>query len=118
MQNYKMWINGKFVESESGKTYPVYNPATGEEIAQIPVAGNSDIEKAVAAARKAFPVWSQKSQAERSQMALKISKILREHAKELGEVDTLEHGTPAKLAGFLAADIPEWFDWAAYTHGR
>jgi acyl-CoA reductase-like NAD-dependent aldehyde dehydrogenase len=115
MQNYKMWINGKFVESESGKRYPVYNPATGEEIAQIPVAGNSDIEKAVAAARKAFPVWSQKSQAERSQMALKISKILREHAKELGEVDTLEHGTPAKLAGFLAADIPEWFDWAAYN---
>jgi len=85
MQNYKMWINGKFVESESGKTYPVYNPATGEEIAQIPVAGNSDIEKAVAAARKAFPVWSQKSQAERSQMALKIS------------IDVCGHGFYCKL---------------------
>ena len=115
MRQYKMWIGGNWVEAESGKTYPVYNPATELEVAQVPLGGKADVDKAVAAARKALPKWSTKSQAERSQLVLKLATLLRESAKEIGELDTLEHGTPAKRAVFLAADTPGWFEWAAYS---
>ena len=115
MKQYKMWIGGNWVEAESGKTYPVYNPATELEVAQVPLGGQAEVDKAVAAARKAFPIWSTKSQAERSQLVLKLAALLRENAKEIGEIDTLEHGTPAKRATFLAADTPGWFEWAAYA---
>jgi acyl-CoA reductase-like NAD-dependent aldehyde dehydrogenase len=115
MKQYKMWIGGKFVDADSGKTYPVYNPATEEEIAQIPMGGESDVDKAVAAARKAFPVWSKKTQIERSQFSLKIAAVLREHHDELAKLDVMEHGTPAKRADFINADLVEWFEWAAYS---
>ena len=98
MKQYKMWIGGKWVDAESGKTYPVFNPATESEIAQLPLGGKSDVDKAVEAARKAFPVWSKKPQSERSQIAMKIAAILRDNAEELGNIDTLDHGTPSKIA--------------------
>jgi acyl-CoA reductase-like NAD-dependent aldehyde dehydrogenase len=115
MQKYKLWINGKWVNSESGKYFPVFNPATGAEIAQISEANGVDVENAVKAAREAFPVWSGKSQAERSQALVNIANLLRQHSKELALIDTQEHGTPFKMANFLAADTPGWFDWAAYN---
>ena len=98
MSQYKMWIDGKWVEAESGKTYPVYNPATGEVIAQLPLGGVTDVDKAVVAARKAFPIWSKKSQADRSAIAMKIAAMLRDNARELGKLDTLDHGSPAQRA--------------------
>ena len=114
-KEYKMWINGKWAAAESGKTYPVFNPATEEEIAQIPSGGKAEVDKAVEAARKAFPIWSKKSQLERSQICLKIAAALKEHHDELAALDVMEHGTPAKRADFIAADLPEWFEWAAYS---
>lgn len=114
MSQYKMWIGGKWVDAESGKTYPVFNPATEMEIAQVPLGSKADVDKAVAAARKALPIWSKKSQGDRSQIVLKLAALLRENAAEIAKIDTLEHGTPAKRAAFLAADTPGWFEWAAY----
>ena len=89
MKQYKMWIGGKWTVAESGKTYPVYNPATEAEIAQLPLGDKIDVNKAVEAARRAFPIWSQKSQPERSQITLKIAATLRENAEELARLDTL-----------------------------
>ena len=85
MSEYKMWIGGKWVESESGKLYPVFNPTTAVEIAQVPKGDKADVDKAVTAARAAFPVWFGKSQAERSQTGLKIAAMLRNNAKEIAE---------------------------------
>ena len=115
MKQYKMWIAGKWVDAESGKTYPVFNPATEAEIAQVPLGGKADVDKAVEAARKAFPIWSKKPQAERSEIAMKIAAILRENVKELGRIDTLEHGTPTKMAAFMAGAKFQDFEWAAYN---
>lgn len=50
-----MWINGRWVDADSGKTFRTHNPATGEVVAEVPLAGLSDVDKAVAAARRAFP---------------------------------------------------------------
>jgi acyl-CoA reductase-like NAD-dependent aldehyde dehydrogenase len=110
-----MWIGQKWVEAESGRTYPVFNPATEAEIAQVPLGGQADVDKAVDAARKAFPIWSKKSQAERSQIAMKIAAILRDNAKELGAIDTLDHGTPVKTAAATVAGKAINFEWAAYN---
>jgi acyl-CoA reductase-like NAD-dependent aldehyde dehydrogenase len=115
MSQFKMWINGKWVEAESGKTYPVYNPATETEIAQVPLGGKADVDKAVAAARKAFPIWAKKPQAERSQIAMKMSALMQEHAKELGAIDTMEHGTPTKTAAASVVMTAQRFEWAAYN---
>jgi acyl-CoA reductase-like NAD-dependent aldehyde dehydrogenase len=115
MKQYKMWIGGKWIDAESGKTYPVFNPATEAEIAQVPLGGKADVDKAVAAARKAFPIWSKKSQAERSDIAMKIAVLLRDNAEELGRIDTLDHGTPSLRAASRAAGSAQWFEWAAYN---
>jgi betaine-aldehyde dehydrogenase len=92
MQKLKMWVGGQFVEADSGKIFTTHNPATGEEIAQVPLAGKSDVDKAVAAARKAFPAWSRKTQLERSNTVNKIAAAIREHTDELARLEVLEHG--------------------------
>ncbi len=113
MQNYKMWIGGKMVDAASGETYGVVNPATEEEIARLPLGNRADVDKAVEAARKAFPVWSGKSQAERSRIVMQIAGALREHAEELGEIDTLDHGTPAREAAAGSVFSAERIEYSA-----
>ena len=98
MKNYKMWIDGKWVSAVSGATYRVVNPATEEEIAQIPKGDERDVDLAVKAARKAFPLWSKTSQAERSAILVKIATMLREHVEEFAQIDALDHGTPINAA--------------------
>ena len=115
MTEYKMWIAGKWVDAESGKTYPVFNPATEAEIAQVPLGGKADVDKAVEAAKKAFPIWSKKSQADRSQIVMKIAALIRDNAKELGKIDVLDHGTPIKRAVITATGASARFEWAAYN---
>lgn len=94
MENHKMWIGGEWVEAESGQTFPIFNPATGEEIGRVPLGGIPEVNKAVAAARKAFPVWSRTPQAERSRILNRIAALMRENIEEIARIDTMEHGTP------------------------
>jgi acyl-CoA reductase-like NAD-dependent aldehyde dehydrogenase len=101
MENYKLWIGGKWVSPESGKTFPTFNPTTGEEIAQIPLAGKKEVDLAVKAARQAYPGWSQKFQAERSKIMYRIADALRKNAAEFSRLETLEHGSVLELAGFV-----------------
>jgi betaine-aldehyde dehydrogenase len=113
MQNYKMWIGGEWVNAESGKTFATFNPTTGEEIAQIPLAGTADIDTAVEAARKAYPTWSRKTQAERSAVLNKIAAAIRENAEEFVRLETLEHGTPVKDAKNNVEFSAAGFEFAA-----
>jgi acyl-CoA reductase-like NAD-dependent aldehyde dehydrogenase len=104
MSTYKLWIGGKWVTPKSGKTFPTFNPTTGAEIAQIPLAGQPEINAAVAAARKAYPGWSKLKQSERSAFVMKISAAIKANIKELAKLETLEHGTPvADVFGALGA---------------
>ena len=98
MLRYKMWIGGKFVNADSGQTFTTRNPATGEEISEVPLAAKSDVDKAVAAAHKAFPIWSRMAQGDRSDIIVKIGEIVRKHIRELVRLETMEHGSPSWLA--------------------
>jgi len=100
MLKFKMLIGGKWVAALSGKPYRAINPATGEEAAEIPLAGSEDIDRAVEAARQAFPTWSKKSQAERSDLIWKMAGLLKEHEEEINRIEVLDHGTPIKLPEF------------------
>ena len=103
MRDYKMWIDGEWVDAQSGKTYGVINPATGEEIATVPLGGRPEVDRAVDAAARAFPEWSGRSQQERSAVMGRIVALLQERAEEFAMLDCLDHGTPISAARQLVA---------------
>ncbi len=111
MQEFQMWIGGQRTDAESGQTLPVINPATEEEFARIPCGGQTDVDKAVAAARKALPAWSEKSQGERSTIVNSIGLLLKEHAEELIRLDALDHGTPITMARHLVDSAVQGFEY-------
>jgi acyl-CoA reductase-like NAD-dependent aldehyde dehydrogenase len=113
MESKKMWIGGKWVTAKSGKTYTAVNPATEEEIAEIPLGGKADVDIAVESARKAFPIWSRKPQAERSQILKQIAVSMREHLQELIDIDILDHATPVIFANMIGQMVPHLFEEAA-----
>lgn len=113
MESYKMWIGGKWVDADSKKTYAIINPATEEEIAKVPYAGESDVHKAVEAARQAFPIWKRKTQNERSKILRDIAQAIRENIPELVRLDVLEHGTPEKVSTQITTFSCELAEFAA-----
>jgi betaine-aldehyde dehydrogenase len=108
-----MWIGGKWAAAKSGKTFPTYNPATGEEIARVPLAGKADVNQAVDAARQATAIWGKMTAAERSDILYKIADAIAARAGELAELDILNHGTPVKFALGGTLGVPGAFKYAA-----
>jgi betaine-aldehyde dehydrogenase len=104
VQTLKNFIDGEFVDPAEGQTEPVLNPATGEVIAQAPLSSGADVERAVAAARRAFPGWSTATPGERSLALLKLADAIEEHADELTELETDNAGKP--IAAFRDDEIP------------
>ncbi|WP_213422710.1 aldehyde dehydrogenase family protein [Bhargavaea massiliensis] len=100
-----LYINGEYVPSESGKTFPVLDPATEDVIAEVSEAQKEDIDKAVAAARKAFDEgeWTKMEAAERSHLIYKFADLLEEHREELAQLESLDNGKPYATA--LADDV-------------
>src|ERR1019366_8989565 len=103
-QTLKNFIDGEFVDPAEGQPEPVLNPATGEVIAQAPLSSGADVERAVAAARRAFPGWSTATPGERSLALLKLADAIEEHADELTELETGNGGKP--IAAFRDDEIP------------
>jgi acyl-CoA reductase-like NAD-dependent aldehyde dehydrogenase len=109
----RMYVGGEWVAAESGETYAVLNPATEEEVARLPLGGETDVNRAVESARQAFPAWSGKSVAERVSILNGIAELIRAHAAELAELDILDHGTPAGLAHMLAQSTARQVEYFA-----
>ncbi|CDP52171.1 Methylmalonate-semialdehyde dehydrogenase [Devosia sp. DBB001] len=85
-------IGGKLVMSSSTRTSPVFNPATGEEIATLPLSTNAEIDAAVAAAKAALPGWANTTPMKRARVLFKFKQLLDEHADELAREISREHG--------------------------
>jgi hypothetical protein len=91
----KMLIDGKWVDAASGKHFESRNPATGELLATVAEGDAEDINRAVAAARKAFEgPWSKFKPYERQQILLKLADLVEHHFDELSALDTLDMGAP------------------------
>ena len=100
------WINGQLVESTSGKSRPVYNPATGQQTKTVDVASPEEIEMAVTAAKAAFPMWRATSLSKRADTMFRIRNAFDSHREEIGALITAEHGKVlSDAAGELARGI-------------
>ena len=86
------WINGQIVPSTSGKSAPVFNPATGQQTKTVDVASPEEVDAAVAAAKAAFPAWRATSLSKRSDIMFRIRNTLHEHRDEIAAILTSEHG--------------------------
>jgi len=86
------WINGNLVESTSGRTSPVFDPALGIETGRVGLSSRSELDQAVAAAAAAFPAWRDASIAKRQQVMFAFRELLNARKGELAEIITSEHG--------------------------
>jgi aminomuconate-semialdehyde/2-hydroxymuconate-6-semialdehyde dehydrogenase len=102
----KMFIDGKYVDALSGKTFESVNPATGEVIANVSEGGKADVDRAVKAARKAFDEgpWPHMPVAERSAILMKVAAGIKARMGELSEIESLDTGKPIRETSHL--DIP------------
>jgi betaine-aldehyde dehydrogenase len=92
-ETLRNFIDGEPV-AHDGETEPVLNPATGEEIARAPRSSAEDVDRAVAAARRAFEGWSKTTPAERAQALLAIADVVEEHGAEIARLEALNAGKP------------------------
>src|SRR5437764_9454274 len=106
VKDQPMLIGGKWVDSQSGKTFPTVNPATGETICQVAEGDKADIDLAVKAARKAFESgpWSKMSAAERGRLLYKLADAIEKNVEELAALESLDNGKPYRDAPH--ADLP------------
>jgi malonate-semialdehyde dehydrogenase (acetylating) / methylmalonate-semialdehyde dehydrogenase len=86
------WIGGRTVPGESGRTSPVYNPATGDQTGAVDLATAEEVDRAVAAARDAFPSWRALSLSRRSELFFRIRDLMHTHREDIARFLTLEHG--------------------------
>src|SRR5271165_896258 len=113
----KMFINGRWVEAASGKTFPTYNPATGEILSQVAEGDREDIDRAVKAARAAFEngPWPKMTPSERGRLIWKIGDLIEKHLEEFAQLESLDNGKPLKVA--RVADVPLAADLFRYMAG-
>jgi phenylacetaldehyde dehydrogenase len=116
-RKHQMLINGKWVEAASGKTFPTFNPATGEVLAHVAEGDREDIDRAVKAARAAFETgpWSRLTASDRGRLIWKLADLLEENLEEFATLETLDNGKPLKIA--RAADVPLAVDLFRYMAG-
>jgi phenylacetaldehyde dehydrogenase len=102
----KMLINSKWVDAVSGKTFPTYDPSTGEVLAQVAEGDRADIDLAVKAARKAFDEgpWRKMTPSERGRLIWKLGDLIDQHLEEFAFLESLDNGKPLTVA--RAADVP------------
>ncbi|AEE78355.1 aldehyde dehydrogenase (NAD+)-like protein [Arabidopsis thaliana] len=120
----QLLINGNFVDSASGKTFPTLDPRTGEVIAHVAEGDAEDINRAVKAARTAFDEgpWPKMSAYERSRVLLRFADLVEKHSEELASLETWDNGKPYQQS--LTAEIPMfarlfryYAGWADKIHG-
>ena len=103
MRTIDHWISGRSVASTSGRTAPVFNPATGEQQASVALASVAEVDAAVASAKEAFPMWRATSLSRRAEVMFTFRQIMVARRDELALLVSSEHGkVPSDAAGELA----------------
>lgn len=106
------YLDGQWLDADSGQSIAVHNPATGETVGQVPKMGAAEAERAVAAAARAFPAWKAKSAKERAAILRRWFDLIIAHQQDLAVILTTEQGKPlAEAKGEIAygASYIEWY---------
>lgn len=116
-QKHGLLIGGEWVQAASGKRFDVKNPATEETLTSVAEGDKADIDKAVAAARKAFTsgAWPKLTASQRGKLLWKLADLLEQNLDEFAELESLDNGKPRAVAA--AADVPLAVDLFRYMAG-
>ncbi|HEV3365471.1 MAG TPA: aldehyde dehydrogenase family protein, partial [Acidimicrobiia bacterium] len=90
----RLFIGGEFVDALDGRTLPTLNPHDGSRLADVAEAGPADIDRAVTAARAAFPAWRDTPAAERGRLLLRLADAIEADAADLARLESLDTGHP------------------------
>ncbi|SMP71678.1 aldehyde dehydrogenase family protein [Anoxynatronum buryatiense] len=101
-KKWQLYIDGKWVDASTGKTFEVTNPATGEVVAEVALAGEADVEKAVQAAHRAKDIYAQMSVYDRAELCAKLAEEVLANKEEIARDLSLEQGKP-----YLEEALPE-----------
>jgi succinate-semialdehyde dehydrogenase/glutarate-semialdehyde dehydrogenase len=121
-KDVQLHIDGQWRAATGGRTIPVLNPATEEQIGTVPHASEADLDEALAAAERGFHIWRRVSAFDRSKLMRKAADLLRERADSIARMMTMEQGKPlaeARMETMAAADTIDWFaEEARRAYGR
>jgi len=101
---HQLFIGGQFVDAQDGQTLATLNPHDNSTIAEVAMAGKADVDKAVAAAKQAFPAWSRLAAADRGRILLRLADLIEANTEELARLESLDTGHPLKDS--RALDVP------------
>ena len=113
-RDWRMLIGGDLVHAESGETMTTTSPSDGSVLGTVPLAGVSDVERAVAAAQAAFPAWRDTPLTERVSLLRRFAAVLQDHARELGILDAADCGNPVTA---MIGDVAMATRWIEYQTG-
>jgi delta 1-pyrroline-5-carboxylate dehydrogenase len=113
VRTYQLYINGEWVDSKSGRAFPVYDPSTEQVIAQVPDANAHDVNRAVAAAKAAFEdgPWATTTPQERGRVLFRLAEKIRQNSTMLAELESRNSGKPIVEAEFDIADVATCFEY-------
>ncbi len=114
MQNISHWVSGASVAGTSGRFSPVFNPATGEQSAQVPLASVDEIGAVVASASEAFRSWRLTSLSKRAEILFRARELLVARRDELAAIITSEHG---KVLSDAAGEIARGIENVEFASG-
>jgi acyl-CoA reductase-like NAD-dependent aldehyde dehydrogenase len=122
LPRHAVMIGDKLMEKGAGDSLPHIYPATGAVTRELKLAGRSDVDAAVAAARAAFPAWRALPGDQRRNLMLKMATLIERDAATLGQLGTIENGTPSMMAPFQSVDAAQKFryfaGWADKIQGK
>jgi aldehyde dehydrogenase (NAD+) len=110
----RLFINGAWVDAESGRRFETHHPATGQALAEVAEAGEADIDRAVTAARAALDgPWSKMDAADRGALLWQLSDAIQAHAPELAKLEALDTGKPLREAQIDIREVVDSFRYYA-----
>ena len=112
-ERHDLLIAGERVQPAAGEYAETRDPANGEAFASVAVAGPTDVDEAVAAARAAFPEWRDRDPAERGRTLYRVAELIRDHAEELAALETRDQGKPRSQARSDVLSGARYFEYYA-----
>jgi betaine-aldehyde dehydrogenase len=108
VKTLRNFIDGELIEAEGAGGEAVLNPATGEELARAPISTAADVDRAVAAARRAFEGWSRTTPAQRAEALLAIANVIEQNGEEIARLEALNAGKP--IEAVKSDEVPVMVD--------
>src|SRR5215469_8221790 len=110
-KTWGLFIDGDYRAAASGRTFQVENPSNGAVVADVSEGNAADIEQAVRAAERAFPIWSALTGAERGDIMQRAAEIMKRRLPDVVSLEIEQIGRPRREMAAQLSRLPEWFSY-------